>query len=1316
MNPQARQATISEQTGDGGKVVNQPSMESRTDSGIQSMGQETGQAGISLAGEAGQLDNAIGGDLEDKGCDGPREQQQYTCTEGPDIETVKSSSAYRALKANMGIIQKLLNQMLQWGTEANDIINEFTFDTQQGRSDVDLTKVFENMTLMKSKAEEILESGLDLQNNFQFYKVMNRDMAKADRMDPPGAAAQGNNVNHKTNPPQDDPPKADAIALNHKLLPSTTSKDSTSIKTSSLASHTSTETKDKVVNKPLQATPEDRAPSQVVMPQTSYTDATLVSQPQGRQDSSTQFVDQFADLTVTAHSTYQPSAPVSQSRTTTVPQIPRHLNNKEFLADFGRINSLTEQNCLYNESSSAVTTAVSPWQNDSINAEGPLQNSTEAPLQSSTVSTEGSLQNSTEGPLQNSTISISTEGSLQNITINTEGALQNSTINTEGLLQNSTEDPLQNSSINTEGSLQNSTINTEGSLQNSTINTEGSLQNSTINTEGPLQNSIEGPLQNSIEAPLQNNTEGSLQNNTDGPLQSTDHDGPLQNNTEGPLQNSTDGPLQNSTKGPLQNTINTEGSLQNSTKGPLQNTINTEGSLQNSTKGLLQNNTEGPMQNSTEGPLQNSTISTEDPLQNSTINTEGSLQDTGCSLQKSTINTEQPLQNSTEGPLKNSTEGPLKNSTEGPLKSSTISTEDPLQNSTINTEGALQDTGCSLQNSTINTEDPLQNSTINTEDPLQKSTINNEGPLQNSIEGPLQNSTEGPLQNSTQGPLQNSTEHPLQNSTINTEGSLQNSIEGPLQNNTEDPLQNSTINNEGPLQNSIEGPLQNSTEGPLQNSTQGPLQNNTEGPLQNNTEGPLQNNTEGPLQNNTEGPLQNNTEGPLQNSTEGPLQNSTEGPLQNNTINTEGPLQNSTEHPLQNSTINTEGSLQNSIEGPLQNNTEGPLQNNTEGPLQNNTEGPLQNNTEGPLQNSTKGPLQNSTEGPLQNNTINTEGPLQNSTINTEGPLQNSTEHPLQNSTERPLQNSTEGPLQNSTQVLLQNSTQVLLQKILTGISTRGRLLNSTISTEGPLQNSDAAPLQWLASTKQNKAINIDFLKKISDSVGTIVRDNHAYGTCFRLGFGPYVITNCHVAYFAKLLRSYGPGNAATAYVDFEYSNPQSTLRFYIKRIIFAKESLDYCILKLEVPADQLQYLPPGLGHLVRPIGNSHIVHVIGCPDWDRSKYMNHCCPMLSYLDQVHLTTLKNFKINLTAEESDLLKSYERIVYFSIFGQRSSGSVVVDDRGYIVAMHTRGFPSHGQSQVEQGVKLSAIRADLRYHKPVLWAEFFPRKTYMYHHE
>ncbi|XP_066284044.1 uncharacterized protein [Branchiostoma lanceolatum] len=272
-----------QQTGDGGRVANQPSLGSWTDSGFQSIGQQTGHTGINLAGAAGHLGNTMGDNPEEMEWDGPPEKEPQhiidTCTEGPDTETVDSTSPYRALKATMGNIQKGLNQISRWSTEANEEI-DITFHTHQGGSDVNLTKVFKNLKLIIPMAVQLLESGPGLQDDFPFYKIMNRDTAKADRMDPPGVAAQKNAVNHKAEAPQ-----AYQAALNHKLLQNT-SKGSTSIKlkSASLVSHTSAKSMVKAETKPLQATPDAKAGSQLVMSKTPYTDSTFISQPEDSRD------------------------------------------------------------------------------------------------------------------------------------------------------------------------------------------------------------------------------------------------------------------------------------------------------------------------------------------------------------------------------------------------------------------------------------------------------------------------------------------------------------------------------------------------------------------------------------------------------------------------------------------------------------------------------------------------------------------------------------------------------------------------------------------------------------------------------------------------------------------------------------------------------------------------------------------------------------------------------------------------------------------------------------------------------------------------
>ncbi|KAI8511867.1 hypothetical protein Bbelb_109670 [Branchiostoma belcheri] len=142
-------------------------------------------------------------------------------------------------------------------------------------------------------------------------------------------------------------------------------------------------------------------------------------------------------------------------------------------------------------------------------------------------------------------------------------------------------------------------------------------------------------------------------------------------------------------------------------------------------------------------------------------------------------------------------------------------------------------------------------------------------------------------------------------------------------------------------------------------------------------------------------------------------------------------------------------------------------------------------------------------------------------------------------------------------------------------------------------------------------------------------------------------------------------------------------------------DELDYSLLELEVPPDQFDKLPPGLGHKIEKAVQRATVRIIGHPG-GRPKEADFSCPVVG----TNHTIAVYFKFHSGRHADDqMLNNPKRCNYLSSFDGGSSGSPGFDDDQNLVVMHTCGYHLYDTAKVEvaQGVRMTAIRDDLKQH-------------------
>eukprot|EP00058_Branchiostoma_floridae_P027171 XP_002612662.1 hypothetical protein BRAFLDRAFT_78707 [Branchiostoma floridae] len=247
-----------------------------------------------------------------------------------------------------------------------------------------------------------------------------------------------------------------------------------------------------------------------------------------------------------------------------------------------------------------------------------------------------------------------------------------------------------------------------------------------------------------------------------------------------------------------------------------------------------------------------------------------------------------------------------------------------------------------------------------------------------------------------------------------------------------------------------------------------------------------------------------------------------------------------------------------------------------------------------------------------------------------------------------------------------------------------------------------------------NPGIRISLMEKCCElgrSVGVLKKNDHRYGTCFLLCYN-FALTNKHVIEeMAKV--------GGDSYVEFSYKFLQDPdlFEFKVKRVVCTSNGndLDYSLLELDVPDDQSDRLPPGLGHLIASSSKAKLVTIIGHPG-GRPQEANICCPIVDP-DHKNIKTIAVYlKFNpepTGGANYGMVDDPGRVTYRSVFGPGSSGSPGFDEEGKLIVMHTCGYPLYkgSSSLVEQGVKMTAIRDDLEQRDDHdLSAELFPTES------
>ncbi|XP_035680309.1 uncharacterized protein LOC118418474 [Branchiostoma floridae] len=246
-----------------------------------------------------------------------------------------------------------------------------------------------------------------------------------------------------------------------------------------------------------------------------------------------------------------------------------------------------------------------------------------------------------------------------------------------------------------------------------------------------------------------------------------------------------------------------------------------------------------------------------------------------------------------------------------------------------------------------------------------------------------------------------------------------------------------------------------------------------------------------------------------------------------------------------------------------------------------------------------------------------------------------------------------------------------------------------------------------------NKGISVllvEKLGKLARSVGVLVKNGNPYGTCFRLG-SKYVMTNSHVTEMAEMA-----GICSNAFVflnykksrDFDKQPSEDLLEFKVLRVVCSSQvgDLDYSLLELDIPDDQAERLPIGVGHkIVKQAQQNTTVTIIGHPG-GRPKKVDPSCPVVG--PNHRITVYLKFHPELW-DDYAMVYDAKRNNYMSGFGSGASGSPGFDEDGNLVVMHACGYHLYDRSktEVEQGVRMTAIRDDLKQHLPAdLWDDLF----------
>ena len=237
-------------------------------------------------------------------------------------------------------------------------------------------------------------------------------------------------------------------------------------------------------------------------------------------------------------------------------------------------------------------------------------------------------------------------------------------------------------------------------------------------------------------------------------------------------------------------------------------------------------------------------------------------------------------------------------------------------------------------------------------------------------------------------------------------------------------------------------------------------------------------------------------------------------------------------------------------------------------------------------------------------------------------------------------------------------------------------------------------------------------LNEIAKSVGAIFKLDHAdhphlVGTCFMIGAG-CIITNKHVE---KEISKTAKGRC---YVNFHFKkNGQADLqRLFIDRLMICSWELDYAILRMENPHEQLppcifsygiSIMDPACPENNWSLLDDKPLRLIGHPRQEPKQIDLMCTINASPQSGLEcwcytMRRGKEFEAEAAKDYHEGKDRRRRTYQSSSFFHGSSGSpgiVHVDDKKWLVVLHTRGFKNDDDKFfIEQGVLLTEIFKDV----------------------
>ena len=238
-----------------------------------------------------------------------------------------------------------------------------------------------------------------------------------------------------------------------------------------------------------------------------------------------------------------------------------------------------------------------------------------------------------------------------------------------------------------------------------------------------------------------------------------------------------------------------------------------------------------------------------------------------------------------------------------------------------------------------------------------------------------------------------------------------------------------------------------------------------------------------------------------------------------------------------------------------------------------------------------------------------------------------------------------------------------------------------------------------------------EYLTKIAQSVGAIFKLDpaghpHLVGTCFRIG-AEYIITNYHVYQEIRKIPK------KDKYVNFNFKNEgeEDSQRRFIASLTIESTELDYAILKMDEPHEQLprsifshgiSIMNPACPESNWSVLDNKYLRLIGHPR-EEPKQTDLMCTInarrQSGFECWCLTLRRGEEFEGEAVYQEANDVRRRTYQTSNFFQGSSGSpgiVPLKDKKWLVVLHTRGFKDDQDNfYVEQGVLLTEIYKDVQ---------------------